>query len=882
MLGDDDDWNLSPEELDALERSAATQLAAQQQRHVQSSNSSAPSWDSPSKRVLPQYDFGSPQKNIATLISTSPLKGARGIIRVKIFEDLGGRIACQAPYNSHLVEALKTVPGRSWDASRKVWTYPEAGLEYLVNAIKSLSHLKLSIEVVPPLSLNAGVSNPSTADKISSPEDEAEIWCTPPQVLSSVQDHHAGISQSKSPRPCQFPSSRDGASVQAPKKSCYVKFFLHHCGKIAAKFDYDTEVVAALKRVPRADYHAKERLWMFPVSSISKAEEDLKAIKDRVITIEPLEPIVKRALEATATLPDLRDRFDLIDEKLRKTLMEFQIEGVRFALQHGGRALIADEMGLGKTLQALAVVSCLHEDWPVLIIVPSSLRVHWANMVTTWLNVSPSDITIVLSQGSCHGGFNIVRTTGKHKLLVNGLFNIVSYDALTKLGDIILRTGFKIVIADESHYMKNPQAKRTNVCVPVLQKAKYALLLTGTPALSRPIELFKQLQALQPTAYQKINEYGGRYCQGGFFGVWQGSSNREELHALVKSTVMIRRLKSDVLSQLPKKRREQIFMTLDERGMKQIRALLHELDTVKTAMQAALQAGNKEEVMDMRTEERTLISKIYSETAEVKIPAVQEFLETMLEGGCKFLVFAHHQVMLDGIQELLQKKKVKFIRIDGKTPAASRQDLVKTFQEKEDVKVAVLGIRAAGVGLTLTAASTVVFAEMSWTPGDLVQAEDRAHRIGQESAVNVYYLHAHDTIDDFIWDAVQHKLENLGQVLDGQGDSSMQVAGSKEVEAGSQSQEQSTLHDYMKPVSKLSDNDQNVSGPKRVQSRSSPVSSKRRKAPGPVSQQYIDLTDQSDMYEDPEVYQDDLIGSTGTSDMFEPCLQYEFADYEDY
>ncbi|KAL3685839.1 hypothetical protein R1sor_003861 [Riccia sorocarpa] len=919
MMGDDDEWNLSPEELDALEQTAATQLAAH--KHVPSSAAAptASTWDSPSKRVLPKYEvLGSPQKSIASLISTSPLKGARGIIPVKIFKDIPGRIACQAPYNSHLVEALKTVPARSWDASRKVWTYPEAGLDFLVNAIKSLSHLKLSIEIVPPLSVNPGVSDVSTADRIGSQEDEAEVWCTPPQALSSVQENHSDVLQSKSPRPCQVQSS---LSVQGPNKSCYVKFFLHHCGKIAAKFEYDTEVVAALKKVPRAEYHAKERLWMFPISSIPKAEEVLKSIKDRVVTIEPLEPIVKRALEATATLPDLRERFDLVDEKLRKTLMEFQVEGVRFALQHGGRALIADEMGLGKTLQALAVVSCLQEEWPVLIIVPSSLRVHWANMVATWLNVCPSDITIVLSQGSCHGGFNVVRTSGKHKPLVNGLFNIVSYDALTKLEDIIMRTGFKIVIADESHYMKNPQAKRTNVCVPLLQKAKYSLLLTGTPALSRPIELFKQLQALQPTVYQKINEYGGRYCQGvsdylplaesllffchnlcfeklsggsgvislaadsilpqGFFGVWQGSSNREELHALVKSTVMIRRLKSDVLTQLPKKRREQIFMTLDEKGMNQIRALLHELDSVKTAMQAALKAGNKEEVMDMRAEERTLISKIYSETAEVKIPAVQEFLETMLEGGCKFLVFAHHQVMLDGIQEFLQKKKVKFIRIDGKTPAASRQELVKTFQEKEDVKVAVLGIRAAGVGLTLTAASTVIFAEMSWTPGDLVQAEDRAHRIGQESAVNVYYLHAHDTIDDFMWDAVQHKLENLGQVLDGQGDSTMQVASNKEVESGSQSQEQPTLHDFMKPVSKFSSNDNSEPGQKRAQSRASPVSSKRRRGPGRASRQYIDLTDELDMYPDPDFYDDDLIDLTGSSDMYEPGLQYDFAG-QDY
>ncbi|OAE20045.1 hypothetical protein AXG93_2584s1290 [Marchantia polymorpha subsp. ruderalis] len=844
MMDDDDDWDLSPEELDALERNAATQLAAQKRvtslaapaAQAFSTSSSSVTSESPKNiqqvHADPQIDCPTKRQELgSSWIYTSPSKGAGRLLNIKVFQDQGGRIACEAPYNSHLVAALKTVPGRNWDVNRKVWTYPEAGLGDVVKAITSLSHLKLAVEVAPPLAVNVAVLNSSASACTSLNEDDAEVWCTPPQSIPSIQEPETRDVHNLSPSVSQSRLSQPQSHVglkHAPKKACYVKLFLHSCGRIAAKCDYDTQVVAALKRIPRVDYLMKERLWMFPFTNLSEAEEILRSSTDRVVTVEPLEPIVKRALEATAALPDLQDRYRLVDEKLKKTLMEFQVEGVRFALQHGGRALIADEMGLGKTLQALAVVSCLEEDWPVLIVVPSSLRVHWANMLVTWLNVSPSDITIVMSQGSSRGGYNI------------------------------------IVIADESHYLKNPQAKRTNVCVPVLQKAKYALLLTGTPALSRPIELFKQLQALQPSVYQKINEYGARYCMGGFFGVWQGSSNHEELHALVKSTVMIRRLKLDVLKQLPKKRREQIFMTLDEKAMKQIRALLNELDSIKRQVQIALQLGKKEEVGEMKIAERSLISKIYTETAEVKIPAVQEFLETMLEGGCKFLVFAHHQVMMDAIQEFLQKKKVKFIRIDGKTHPASRQDLVKTFQEKEDVKVAVLGIRAAGVGLTLTAASTVIFAEMSWTPGDLVQAEDRAHRIGQESAVNIYYLHAHDTIDDFIWDAVQHKLENLGQVLDGQEDNTMQfVSNSKEVESGSQTQEQSTLHDYMKPCTKYSATDRDstitpasnqssttpMTGSNETTNRLDSCSSKRKREYEQAAEVIIDLVDSPERFQ---------------------------------
>ncbi|ONM59983.1 chromatin remodeling factor18 [Zea mays] len=140
----------------------------------------------------------------------------------------------------------------------------------------------------------------------------------------------------------------------------------------------------------------------------------------------------------------------------------------------------------------------------------------------------------------------------------------------------------------------------------------------------------------------------------------------------------------------------------------------------------------------------------------------------MIEEGCKFLIFAHHQPMIDAIEKHLLKKKVKCIKIDGKTPLTTRQTLVTDFQNNDDVKAAVLSIKAGGYGITLTAASTVIFAELSWTPGDIIQAEDRAHRIGQVSSVNVYYLLSNGTIDDLMWDVVQGKLENLGQMLDGQ------------------------------------------------------------------------------------------------------------------
>ncbi|KAK1380462.1 SWI/SNF-related matrix-associated actin-dependent regulator of chromatin subfamily A-like protein 1 [Heracleum sosnowskyi] len=585
---------------------------------------------------------------------------------------------------------------------------------------------------------------------------------TPPIPLNNNKVDNLATTSRKLPESA-LKVTGDG-SKQQTKFS--VKFLLHASGNIAAKFLYNQVVVEACRKIPRASWNGSERLWMFPVSSLSSAEKILSDISALNVEVENLDPLVRRAMAAASAVTDLRDQYNCIPSYVESKLLPFQRDGVRFALQHGGRVLLADEMGLGKTLQAIAVTTCVRDSWPVLVLTPSSLRLHWASMIQQWLNLPSSDILVVLSQctGSNKAGFTIIPSNRKGTVRLDGVFNIISYDIVPKLQDTLVSSDFKVVIADESHFLKNAQAKRTSAALPILKKAQYAILLTGTPALSRPIELHKQLEALYPDVYKNVHEYGNRYCKGGVFGLYQGASNHEELHNLIKATVMIRRLKKDVLTELPMKRRQQVFLDLSEKDMRQINALFRELEVVKIKAKAS---QSKEEAESLKFTEKHLINKIYTDSAEAKIPAVLDYLGTVIEAGCKFLIFAHHQPMIDSIHQFLLKKKVGCIRIDGGTPAASRQALVTEFQENDSISAAVLSIRAAGVGLTLTAASTVIFAELSWTPGDIIQAEDRAHRIGQVSSVNVYYLLANDTVDDIIWDVLQSKLDNLGQMLDG-------------------------------------------------------------------------------------------------------------------
>ncbi|XP_054805157.1 uncharacterized protein LOC129308148 [Prosopis cineraria] len=676
------------------------------------------------------------------------------------------------------------------------WDLSAEDLDYLEkDAFQKIAQLRN-----PSCSAFVSSSTPSNSQRVNVHQQHSakphgkDLERSPAKPISDSRPERV---EALSPQSRALPSSsksgtnNDDHSTEIPKVS--VKLFLHSCGDIAAKFQYNQAVIAAIRRVPKSTWNARERLWMFPLSSLSAAEKVLAEISGNNVQVDNLDPLVHRAIAAASAVPDLRDRYDKIPSYVESKLLPFQREGIRFILQHGGRALLADEMGLGKTLQAIAVTSCISESWPVLILAPSSLRLQWASMIQQWLNIPSSDILVVLSQsgGSNKGGFTIVSSNTKNSIHLDGVFNIISYDLVPKLQNMLVASDFKVVIADESHFLKNAQAKRTTASLPVIKKAQYAMLLSGTPALSRPIELFKQLEALYPDVYKNVHEYGNRYCKGGLFGLYQGASNHEELHNLMKATVMIRRLKKDVLSQLPVKRRQQVFLDLDAKDMKQINALFRELEVVKAKIKAS---KSKDEAEALKFTQKNLINKIYTESAEAKIPAVLDYMGTVIEAGCKFLIFAHHQPMMDSIYDFLIKKKVGCIRIDGNTAPASRQALVTDFQEKDSIKAAVLSIKAGGVGLTLTAASTVIFAELSWTPGDLIQAEDRAHRIGQVSSVNIYYLLANDTVDDIIWDVVQSKLENLGQMLDGH-ENTMKVAANQ---PGNSPAKQQTLDTFVK------------------------------------------------------------------------------------
>lgn len=431
-------------------------------------------------------------------------------------------------------------------------------------------------------------------------------------------------------------------------------------------------------------------------------------------------------------------------------MLPYQREAVRFGILRGGRLLCGDEMGLGKTLTALAVTFQYREEWPVLVICPPTLRHQWRSQILHWLRhaVRLEDVQLVM--------------TGKAVVSETALFVVVPYSLLsnTQLQQKSDGGDFQVVICDESHYIKEHSSQRTKAALPVLQRAKRAVLLSGTPSLNHAAELHPQVQAILGTeaiAFRKFAEryanlrrvrYGGRH-----FEKWTGVKREDELSVLLRQ-IMIRRKKEDVLKQLPKMRRQRVVVSASNEAS---------LRVANDRLAAAGVLGVAPE--DLPSDE---VRDLFRLVCEAKIKSTQEYIAYLLEGlQGKVLLFGHHSIMMDAAEQTLRSQRVKFIRIDGKTSQSQRPGLVELFQTNPEVTVALLSITCCCEGLNLTAASTVVFCELYWVPGIMEQCEARAHRMGQERMVDVHYLVVEGSVDERAFALLSEKKKATSLMLDG-------------------------------------------------------------------------------------------------------------------
>jgi SWI/SNF-related matrix-associated actin-dependent regulator 1 of chromatin subfamily A len=407
-------------------------------------------------------------------------------------------------------------------------------------------------------------------------------------------------------------------------------------------------------------------------------------------------------------------------------------------------------MGLGKTLQALAL-ALYYGYFPLLIVCPSYLRFNWKAEILKWTDIPETDIKVML----------------KGKDVPDNRVNLVSYGLVPRMQDTLRRFSFKTVICDESHYIKSPKAQRTKATMPLLRKAAVALCLTGTPLANRPSEAYTQAAALRPCYFGSYSTYTKRYCDAkmSIFG-WDvsGQSNMAELHALLHKTILLRRLKKDVLKQLPDKRRAQVLVPIDKTFVKEVAQGMAAWKALNVSIFKA--PPNSEAQRTLIFERKALISQLYHLNASAKQKVCADYLLDTLQQVQKVVVFCVHKVLIKSLEAVLVNKGLGFMRIDGSVASEVRQERVDQFQQSPACRVALLSLGAASTGLTLTASSTMLFFEHSWTPATMLQAEDRIHRIGQTNKCSYSYVLGENTIDVHIFKTLEKKLAVTGNVLD--------------------------------------------------------------------------------------------------------------------
>jgi SWI/SNF-related matrix-associated actin-dependent regulator 1 of chromatin subfamily A len=445
----------------------------------------------------------------------------------------------------------------------------------------------------------------------------------------------------------------------------------------------------------------------------------------------------------------------LAEEKKLNRVIDYSKYDVRPPMEHqkiaierllaNDRFILADDMGLGKTTAAV-LASIESEAKKVLIVCPASLKINWEREIKNYTNRR-----ILIVEGRKWGStfdFYIIN----YDILKN--FHTTEKSEDSDAYKLITNEKFELAIVDEAHYISNSTAQRTKLLNDILEKIPKVWLLTGTPMTSRPINYFNLLKIVRSPLTLNWQNYVRRYCKGFQFTVgnkkiWNtsGSSNLDELRERTKN-IILRRLKTDILD-LPEKIIAPVFLELKN--------TLYD-DELDEFMRITKENQKKESISVTLNR----LMKIRQLISYEKVPFTCELIDKCLEQGKKVIVLTNFTLTLDMIHEKYKKNSVT---VDGRMSKDKRQVSVDRFQNDDKIRVFIGNIKAAGVGLTLTAAEVVIMNDLSFVPADHSQGEDRAYRYGQTKGVLVYYPVFENTIEMQIYNILQKKKNVIDQVM---------------------------------------------------------------------------------------------------------------------
>ncbi|MDB4849664.1 DEAD/DEAH box helicase [Nitrosopumilus sp.] len=479
----------------------------------------------------------------------------------------------------------------------------------------------------------------------------------------------------------------------------------------------------------------------YPLEILSKTVWQRKIVK--TYAPKPTLPPIKHKLKRAKT-----------GEQFRGKLMNFQKEGLDFLLKSSGNALLADEMGLGKTVQTLSYVSTEKQTFPVLIVAPLVTLNNWEREIQKFLKKKSRNGRILESESP---SVTLIRT-GKSKELPKSDIYVINYELLLKRSDDLEQVGIRTIVCDEVHNLRSKTTQKYKAVkkLAALPSVHYRIGLSGTPIYNRGSEIWPIIDILKPGLLGSFKEFCEYFCYVNEKGKAIVLENkRASLRNELQKHVMLRRKKADVLKELKDKVRYKQVIASDTDYY------LEELDKIWKKLES-----EQKEAQTEFSKSASYHRAIQSErqiAGVAKLPHVINFVKDIMEIEESVVVFCHHKVIHKLLHESLQDFSP--VSIIGGQSDSLRQDQIDKFQKGES-KLMIAGIRAGNVGINLTKAKYVIFAELDWSPAIHRQAEDRLHRIGQKNTVFAYYLIGNGTLDDHVASILVDKSYEIDAIMD--------------------------------------------------------------------------------------------------------------------
>ncbi len=518
-------------------------------------------------------------------------------------------------------------------------------------------------------------------------------------------------------------------------------------------FKYKPSIVDRVRQIPGRRFDGAKKVWIVPARSRVDLERMIYQIR-QFENINWVNGTEKKEEDIAYDIPELPDL--TVPHNLKIQPYPYQLKGIARGLQLK-RFMNCDEPGLGKTLQSIATIN-LADAFPCLVVCPSSLKINW---LREWEKFTDKKAMILTDK--VRDTWTFFFQTGMHQVF------IVNYESLKKyfvqrikkaegwtLRDVEFRNSinlFKSVIIDESHRCKSASTQQAKFCKGICTGKEWVIELTGTPVVNRSKDLIPQLAILD-----RMNDFGGykpfvdRYCSG-----QREASNLRELNFNLWKYCMFRREKSLVLTDLPDKIRQVNTCEITNRKeyMDAERDLIMYLQKYKDADDDKIAKAMRGEVM-------VRINILRQISARGKVRDVIEFVKDFRENGKKIILFCSLHEVVDQLKRYFPTA----VSVTGRDSQDEKQRAVDAFQNSPKADIIICSIKAAGVGLTLTASSNVAFVEFPWTYADCCQCEDRAHRIGQKDSVTCYYFLGRRTIDEKVYRIIQEK-KNIANAVTG-------------------------------------------------------------------------------------------------------------------